>query len=163
MNNGHQSFEILIKGQKQLEDIHYFMEAKQLLDVKTMQGRIIDQKLISEQTIVQKGNNYLPITVNIPETVLTGANYDVDIILEKPLGNAMIAGGLSNITAKQISNKSTPNIKLKPLGGGGLFKSVKAPLNVGIQNWAAILAHPDSLISITKRVSVVSEKSELRP
>ncbi len=50
---------------------------------------------------------------------------------------------------------------LSPMGGGGLFKSVKAPLNEGVQTWAALLAHPDGLISVTKKVRVVSDESDL--
>ena len=41
------------------------------------------------------------------------------------------------------------------------FKSVKAPLKPGIQNWAALLVHPDGVISITKMVKVVSIESEI--
>jgi hypothetical protein len=47
------------------------------------------------------------------------------------------------------------------MGGGGLFKSVQAPFQPGVQTWAAMLVHPDGVVTVTKRVRVVSDRSEL--
>ena len=74
----------------------------------------------------------------------------------------MIIGGLIPITKEQIKSQVSPPIELAPLGGGGLFKSVKAPLKPGVQNWAALIAHPKGLISITKMVRVVELESEIK-
>ena len=63
----------------------------------------------------------------------------------------------------KIDNKLSPNIELSPMGSGGLFKTVQAPLKPGKQKWAALIAHPDGLVSITKMVRVVSNKSDLIP
>ena len=57
--------------------------------------------------------------------------------------------------------KIMPKIKLTPLGGGGVFKTIKAPKEPGVQNWAAVIAHPEGLISITKVVRVVSNKADI--
>jgi hypothetical protein len=43
-----------------------------------------------------------------------------------------------------------------------LFKSVKAPYQPGSQTWAALVVHPEGVITVTKRVRVVSDKSQLR-
>ena len=50
-----------------------------------------------------------------------------------------------------------------PLGSGGIFKSARAPKKPGEHRWAALIAHPQGLISITKKVRIVSKSSELRP
>ena len=161
LKDGRQSWEILITAQTKLQNDQYSISSRQVLGVTTLEGRITNKEIISEETIIQKGKSPLQISLNIPEAVLTGTSYDLDIVLEKPLGDAIIAGGLSPLNAEQIENQLSPSIEISPLGGGGLFKSVKAPLKAGVQNWAAVLAHPEGLISITKMVRVVSNESDL--
>ena len=161
LKDGRQSLEIIIAAQRRLQNTQYSIKARQVLGIKTLGGKIVDQELMSEQTIIQDSEYPLQISLNIPEAVLTGTSYDFDIILEKPLGDAIIAGGLTDISSNQIRNQVSPNIELKPLGAGGLFKSVQAPINAGIQNWAAMLAHPKGLISITKMVRIVPNQSDL--
>ena len=88
--------------------------------------------------------------------MLTGSRYDVDLIVEEPLGQALVAGGLINLTDEQLLAQMRPNLPLAPQGGGGLFKSVQAPLQPGSQSWAVMLVHPDGVVTATKRVRVVS-------
>ncbi len=59
--------------------------------------------------------------------------------------------------------QQSPDVQLEPLGGGGLFKSVQAPFQPGVQTWAALLVHPDGVITVSKRVQVVDDKSKLNP
>ena len=63
--------------------------------------------------------------------------------------------------SKDLNIASSPYIDLAPIGSGGLFKIVRAPLNPSTQTWAAVIVHPDGLISITKKVNVVSELSNI--
>ena len=154
--------EISITGEKIIKSEKYKIQATQVLAIKTMGDRLLSNKIISEQTIIQNSKIPLAISINVPKTVLTGTTYDYDVVIDKPLGNTILIGGLIPITKEQMRNQLSPPIELAPLGGGGLFKSVKAPLNPGIQNWAAVIAHPEGLISITKMVRVVSNASEIR-
>ena len=103
----------------------------------------------------------LAVTLLIPDAVLTGSRYDVDVVLDEPLGDALLAGGLTGLTPLQVREQRSPDIQLEPLGGGGLFKSVQAPFQAGVQTWAAMLVHPDGVITVTKQVRVVNEQSEL--
>jgi hypothetical protein len=54
-------------------------------------------------------------------------------------------------------------LQLGALGGGGLFKSVQAPYTPGFQTWAILLVHPKGVVSATKRVLVVADKTQLIP
>ena len=103
----------------------------------------------------------LPLTLLIPDAVLTGARYDVDVVLNEPLGDALVAAGLTALTPEQVRDQRSPDIQLEPMGGGGLFKSVQAPFEPGVQTWAAMLVHPDGVITVTKQVRVVEERSQL--
>ncbi len=153
--------EVIINGEKGSGGNKYTLSAKQVIEIKTSQDVIIDHRMISSYSITQSSQKPLSITLNIPEEVLTGTKYDVDVILNKPLGNRIIAGGLIALTPEQIKNQESPEIDLEPLGGGGLFKSVQAPLRPGVQNWAALLAHPEGIISVSKMVRVVNREEDL--
>ena len=83
LKDGRQSWEILITAQSKLQDDQYSISSKQVLGINTLEGRIINKEIISEETIIQKGKTPLKISLNIPEVVLTGTNYDLDIILPK--------------------------------------------------------------------------------
>ena len=95
--------------------------------------------------------------------MLTGSRYDVDVVVDQPLGKALLAGGLTPVTAQQVLAQQSPDVQLEPLGGGGLFKSVQAPFQPGVQTWAALLVHPDGVITVSKRVQVVDDRSKINP
>tara|TARA_B100000700_G_scaffold220144_1_gene242322 strand:- start:48 stop:800 length:753 start_codon:yes stop_codon:yes gene_type:complete len=161
LKDGRNSLQIFIIGNHTYGHHNYSLEAKQHLAVKINQGRIISQEILGEQSIMQTNKDLLPIRLGIPDYVLTGSRYDIDIILEKPLGDSILAGGLISLSKEEVKKNISPPIELEPMGGGGLFKTVKAPFNSGLQTWSAFIAHPKGLISVTKMVRVVSEESEL--
>ncbi len=162
LKNGREVLKVSLTGDKIIKGEKYTLEAIQLIRVKTLGNKIIEKEVLDEQAIIQNSSSPLSISINVPSAVLTGTTYDFDIILNKPLGETMIVGGLIPITTEQIKRQISPPIELAPLGGGGLFKSVKAPLQPGVQNWAALIAHPKGLISITKMVRIVELESEIK-
>ncbi len=161
--DGRQILDITITGTQKLNGSKYYLESKQKIALIASEGVIKNTELLSEYSILRSSNVYLPITLNIPDIVLTGSKYDIDIILDQPINNAMVAGGLIGLSAAQVKAEANPNIEIAPMGSGGLFKSVQAPLEPGSQTWAAILAHPDGLISVTKYVKVISNSDSIKP
>ncbi|HGY5534825.1 MAG TPA: hypothetical protein ACN46O_06700 [Prochlorococcus sp.] len=159
--DGRPTFEVVVSGTLNSGGLTYALEASQRLVLQSEGERIIGEEVISEQSILSSASKPLPISLLIPDAVLTGSRYDVDVVLDRPLGNAMVAGGLIGLTPVQVSLQSTPEIQLSPMHGGGLFKSVQAPFTPGSQTWAVMLVHPDGLITVTKRVRVVSNEEEL--
>ncbi len=157
------SLNLSISAKKELNNQKYLLEAKQKLAFTREGNQIISKEILSEYSILRTLKSPLQISLNIPDIVLTGTTYDIDIILEKPLKDGIIAGGLIAIEPGRGANEAFPNMPLMPIESGGLFKSAQAPLKPGIQRWAALIAHPDGLISITKRVKIVSNSGELLP
>ena len=125
--------------------------------------KIVEQQILSDYSILQSGSNNIEITIGIPDSVLTGSKYDIDIIINEPLEETIIAGGLIPLKLKEYENNKYNDIELKPMASGGLFKSVRVPLEPGTQTWAALIAHPQGLISVTKMVRIVSFQNELNP
>ena len=163
LQDGRSTLEMLVTGTKQTGGHSFSLNSKQLLAIRKDRGRMLDYELINAQAILINSTKPIPLTINVPDAVLTGTRYDVDIFFDEPLGEAMVAGGLVSLTPEQVDNQVSPEIQLAPMGGGGLFKSVMAPFDPGQQTWAALLIHPEAMISITKQVRVVSEKEELLP
>ncbi len=159
-----QLIEITVKGSKKRNGQNYNLISKQKLAISINNGKVIKKETFSDYSILKSGNKMLNVTVQIPDSVLTGTIYDIDIILEEPLEDSIIAGGLIAINNRELkSNNSNKNIELMPLGSGGIFKTARAPLNPGEQRWAALIAHPQGLVSITKKIKVVSSSNDFRP
>lgn len=152
---------VRVEGSTEKDGLVFSLQASQSLALSTEAGLITSQEVLNEQSLLVNSKGDLPVTLLIPDTVLTGSRYDVDVILDEPLGQAMVAGGLIGLTPAQVRAQTSPDIQLEPLGSGGLFKSVQAPFQPGVQTWAAMLVHPDGVITVTKQVRVVSDRSQL--
>ena len=154
--------EITVKGSKKRHSQNYKLISKQKIAITINNGKVIKKESFSDYSILKSGNKMLDVTVQIPDAVLTGSMYDIDIILEEPLEDSIIAGGLIAISG-QKTKSSEKELELMPMGSGGIFKSARAPLKPGEHRLAALIAHPQGLISITKKIRIVSSPSELKP
>ena len=161
--DGRTTVKLAVSGTRQQDGLSYTFKAQQRLALSTEGGLITDQEVLSDQSVLTSASKPLPISLMIPDTVLTGSRYDVDVVVDQPLGKALLAGGLTPVTAQQVLVQESPDVQLEPLGGGGLFKSVQAPFQPGVQTWAALLVHPDGVITVSKRVQVVDDREQLTP
>jgi len=150
-----------VTAQKKKDFHSYKLEAKQKLALDIKEGKVKNYEIIDEYSILKTTNQPIDISLEIPSTALTGSWYEIDIIINKPLESSIIAGSLMLLEESQKNVIFKDSLELKPMGSGGLFKLVKAPLNPGIQTWAALIAHPDGIISITKRVRIISESESI--
>ncbi len=148
---------VIITGHHNIGNHKYDLNAEQIISIKQSNQKIIEYKILNEFSILNETGNDLEITMRIPDSVLTGTKYNVDIILEKPLNKEIIAGGLVSLSERELLNKASNHIDLYPLSSGGIYKIVQAPLRQGYQRLAALIAHPDGLITITKKVNIVSD------
>jgi hypothetical protein len=166
LRDGRSTVQLLVTGSRQDGPTRYRLNAQQQLLLSSSGGtggRINGQTVIREQTLVRSGEADLPVSLLIPDAVLTGQRYDVDVVFDEPLEGAIAAGGLVALTAQQVNALESPDLQLGALGGGGLFKSVQAPYTPGFQTWAILLVHPKGIVSATKRVLVVADKTQLIP
>jgi len=159
--DGRSRIRVSVTGSSRADGQDYRLEAAQVLAVRLDAGVLQEEELLDEQSVLRSGSARLPVTLQVPAAVLTGSRYDIDVIVEEPLGPFVLAGGLVEVTSEQRLADLRPNLQLEPMGGGGLFKRVQAPQRPGVQNWAAMLVHPDGVITATKRVHVVGSKAEM--
>ena len=147
--------DINIYASKIINGKEFIMESNFNYYYSIKDGKIQNGFITNHLTTIRNDNNLLDIDFSIPDSVLTGKNYDIDIIINKPLENNVIAGG---IKSHQVHSIIEQNVKLEPLVSGGIFKVTRAPLKPGIQVWSGIIAHQEGLISFTKTVQIIKEK-----
>ena len=161
--DGQPTVNLRVTATRMQGSVSFQLVADQLL-VLHSDGRVINgETLLKEQSILRSGEAELPVSLLSPDVVLTGQRYDVDVIFDEPLDGALAAGGLLALTPQQVAAMESPSLDLAALGGGGLFKTVQAPYTPGSQTWAVLLVHPKGVITATKRVRVVADKSLLKP
>ena len=115
----------------------------------------IDEGIIKNLfTTIRSDDKKIDISFKIPDKVLTGSKYDIDIILNKPLEEVIIAGA---IIPYQVNSLFEQEILLEPLPSGGIFKMTRAPTKPGIQLWSGMIAHPLGMITFTKSIDIVDE------
>ena len=157
-SNQYNILNTVITSEPSIQSDNYSLNSQQKISLNIINNKITDYKVLSHYSILQNAKDPLSISIAIPDKVLTGSKYDIDLIIDEPLEDSIIAGGLISLQTKEIFSQPMPDIDLLPMGGGGLFKTVQAPLEAGQQNWAAIIAHPKGIISITKIVRIISDK-----
>ena len=153
-NPSEEIYQIKVIGKKLVQGEIYMLESKfnylfSAVNEKINQGTI--KKLF---TIIRSDDKKIDISFSIPDKVLTGTKYDMDIILNEPLEEVIIAGG---IKAHQVESFLEPEIDLEPLVSGGIYKMTRAPSKPGIQIWSGIIAHPKGIITFTKSIDIVEK------
>ena len=153
-NPNQELFLIKVVGKKIVNEEPYILESKFNYLFSLVNGKINEGVIKKLFTIIRNDDKKIGITFKIPDKVLTGAKYDIDIILDKPLEDIIIAGG---IKTHKVDPFIDQEIVLDPLVSGGIFKMTRAPSEPGIQLWSGIIAHPMGIITFTKSIDIVEK------
>ena len=145
---------IKVSGKKIVNGEIHILESNFDYLVSIVNGKIDEGIIKNLFTTIRNDDNKIDISFKIPDKVLTGSKYDIDIILNKPLEEVIIAGA---IKPHQVNSFFEQEILLEPLASGGIFKMTRAPSKPGIQIWSGIIAHPNGMITFTKSIDIVDE------
>jgi len=143
---------IKVSGEKIVNGEIYILESNFDYLFSIVNGKIDEGIIKNLFTTIRNDNKKIDISFKIPDRVLTGSKYDIDIILNKPLEGVIIAG---SIKPHQLNSFFEQEILLEPLASGGIFKMTRAPSKPGIQIWSGIIAHPKGMITFTKSIDIV--------
>ena len=145
---------IKVSGKKIVNGEIYLLESNFDYLFSIVNGKIDEGIIKNLFTTVRNDNKEIDISFKIPDRVLTGSKYDIDVILNKPLEEVIIAGA---IKPHQVNSLFEQEILLEPLASGGIFKITRAPSKPGIQIWSGIIAHPEGMITFTKSIDIVDK------
>ncbi len=145
---------IKVLGKKIVNGEIHVLESNFDYVFSVLNGKIDDGTIKNLFTTIRNDDKKIDISFKIPDKVLTGSKYDIDIIMNKPLGEVIIAGA---IKTHQVNSFFEQEILLEPLASGGIFKMTRAPSKPGIQIWSGIIAHPKGIITFTKSIDIVEK------
>ena len=147
-------FDVKVDGKKKVNGEIYFLESNFKYFFSSHNNKINNGKIKNLLTTIRNDRNKIDVIFRIPEKVLTGTKYDIDIILNEPLGDVIIAGG---IVSHQDESYLKQEINIEPLAAGGIFKTTRASSKPDTQIWSGIISHPKGMIFFTKSVEIVEE------
>ena len=145
---------IKVSGKKIINGEIHILESDFDYLFSIVDGKIDEGIIRNLFTTIRNDDKKIDISFKIPDKVLTGSKYDIDIILNKPLEDVIIAG---SIKPHQVNSFFEQKILLEPLASGGIFKMTRAPSKPGIQIWSGIIAHPEGMITFTKSINIVDK------
>jgi len=145
---------IQVSGKKIVNGEMHILESNFDYIFSMLNGKIDEGIIKNLFTTIRNDDNKIDISFKIPDKVLTGSKYDIDIILNKPLEEVIIAGA---IKPHQVDSLFEQEILLEPLASGGIFKITRAPSKPGVQIWSGIIAHPEGMITFTKSIDIVEK------
>ncbi len=145
---------IKVSGRKIVNGEMHRLESNFDYVFSVLNGEIDEGTIKNLFTTIRNDDKKIDISFKIPNKVLTGSKYDIDIILNKPLEEVIIAGA---IKPHQVNSFFEQEILLEPLASGGIFKMTRAPSKPGIQIWSGIIAHPEGMITFTKSIDIVDK------
>jgi len=145
---------IKVAGRKIVNGEMHILESDFDYVFSVLNGKIDEGTIKNLFTTIRNDDKKIDISFKIPDKVLTGSKYDIDIVINKPLEEVIIAGA---IKPHQVNSFFEQEILLEPLASGGIFKMTRAPSKPGIQIWSGIIAHPEGMITFTKSIDIVDE------
>jgi len=145
---------IKVLGEKIVNGEIYILESNFDYLFSIVNGKVEKGIIKNLFTLIRNDDKEIDVSFKIPDKVLSGSKYDIDIILNKPLEGDMIFGA---IKPHQVNSFFKQNIPLEPLASGGIFKMTRAPTKPGIQIWSGIIAHPEGMITFTKSIDIVDK------
>ena len=145
---------IKVSGRKIVNGEMHILESDFDYVFSVLNGKIDEGTIKNLFTTIRNDDKKIDISFKIPDKVLTGSKYDIDIIINKPLEEVIIAGA---IKPHQVNSFFEQEILLEPLASGGIFKMTRAPSKPGIQIWSGIIAHPEGMITFTKSINIVDK------
>ena len=154
--DGRNTLKVNVVGNGSQAGREFRLQASQTLAVRSDGLTLGSQEVLAEESIVRSGERDLAVSVLAPDTVLTGQRYDLDVLMDEPLKDATLAGGLTELTEADLLQEASPEIELGALNAGGIFNTIQAPYEAGRQAWAALLLHPEGTVSISRTVRVVN-------
>jgi hypothetical protein len=118
-------------------------------------GKIERQQILAERSKLTHGNG-LTVDFRLPERVTVGTEFSFDAIVDEPIGEDLLLGGMKMEPVRTNSYSTSAAPALQPLPGGGLFKVLRAANTAGDYWVSATFVRSTGIISISQRFSVVA-------
>ncbi|KAF3884968.1 MULTISPECIES: Cif family virulence factor [Nostocales] len=119
-------------------------------------GKIVRQDILSERTLLTSGAKPPQIELKLPQQVKVGQQYNLDAIVQEPLGDDYLLGAALEEPIKPEKYLTPTQVDLELLSSGGIFKIGRAPMVPGSQWISAVVMRGGGTTMITQRLQVVN-------
>ena len=117
--------------------------------------KIVQQEILSERSQLSAGAKPPTVELKLPEQVKVGQKYNFDAIVQEPLGDDYLLGGVVEEPVQASKYLNPTPVELELLPAGGIFKQGQASANAESRWISAILIRGGGMIQITQRLRVV--------
>ncbi|MGB3534729.1 MAG: nuclear transport factor 2 family protein [Microcoleaceae cyanobacterium] len=144
-----------ITGNKTFNNRQFKLEATVTSEQRIEDQQIIQQEVIAEKNKLTAGENPPTVTFNAPETVSINQTFNVDAIVQEPLGEDILLGAAVEQSIDPDVYFSPKILEMELLNTGGLFKIGEASATPD-QRWiSAVLIRKGGIVSVTQRVQIL--------
>lgn len=143
-----------INGKGQFQEQPLTLESNLSSRQKIVNGQITWQDITSEQTKMTSGSAPPTVQFNLPTAVKLGQDYNLDVIVQEPLGESLLLGTAIVQPINPETYLKSPPLKLELLPAGGLFKIGRAPNQAGSQWISIALIRDTGKILMTQRLRI---------
>jgi ketosteroid isomerase-like protein len=141
-----------ITGTQTLNNREFQLEATITSQQRIENQQIVQQEILTEKNQLTSGEAPPTVTFNVPETVAVQQSYNVDAIVQEPLGEDIMIGAAVDQIIDPDIYFSPQTLEMELLNTGGLFKIGEAP-STPEQKWiSAVLMRKGGIVSVTQRV-----------
>ncbi|GAB1542346.1 hypothetical protein NUACC21_50200 [Scytonema sp. NUACC21] len=120
-------------------------------------GKIVRQDILSERTLLTSGAKPPQIDLKLPEQVKVNQQYNLDAVVQEPLGDDYLLGAALEEPIKPDKYLTPTTVDLELLSSGGIFKIGRAPSVPGSQWISAVVMRGEGTTMITQRLQVVKK------
>lgn len=124
--------------------------------------QMVEQTITAEESQLTSGERPPEVTVNLPEQVKVGGQFNFDVIVDEPLNERLLLGTAIEEPISAERYLTQPELKLELLPAGGLFKVGQAPKKPTSEWISAVLVQDGGMIIINRRLQVVRNKPKAK-
>ncbi|MBD1835857.1 nuclear transport factor 2 family protein [Cyanobacteria bacterium FACHB-472] len=117
--------------------------------------KIVQQEILAERTQMTTGAKPPTVNMKLPEQVRVGQSYNLDAVVQEPLGDDLMLGAAVEEPVKAERFVKPAPVDLELLSSGGIFKVGRAPLSQGNYWVSTVLIREEGTTMVTQRLRVV--------
>lgn len=117
--------------------------------------KLVQQEILSERTRMTSGAKPPTVELKLPEQVRIGQSYNLDAIVQEPLGDDLMLGAAMEEPVQADRFAKPGAISLEVLPAGGIYKMGRAPLAKGNYWVSTVLVREGGMTMITQRLRVL--------
>jgi len=143
-----------IRGSREAKGRNMTLSAKLRSRQQFVDGKIISQEILSEQSQLYIGENAPRVKVNAPNQVKVGEQFNFDVIVREPLEDGILLGTAVEEQVNPSNYLKPQKLDLEILPAGGIYRLGKIS-SLGNRWLSAIIIRSNGMTLVSQRLNIV--------